>query len=166
MRLAYVLERYPELTQTFVEAELRELARTGHEPEVLALQPGDGAALAEAAFGPIYPARGAARVAALARTLARSPREAAAFVRGGEEARGRGPADGGGGGEARGRGPAYAGGDRAAGAAPPSPAAVARAAADRWPPDNRRTRGLARIAAWHRAAARADHLHAHFATEA
>jgi hypothetical protein len=31
VKVAYVLERYPELTQTFVEAELRELRRTGHE---------------------------------------------------------------------------------------------------------------------------------------
>jgi glycosyltransferase involved in cell wall biosynthesis len=139
VRLAYVLERYPELTQTFVEDELRELARTGHEPEVLALQPGDGAALADAAFDPIHPARGAARVAALARTLARSPREGAAFVRGGGEP---------------------------GGGTPSSPAAVARSAAGRWPPDSRRTRGLARIAAWRKAAARAEHLHAHFATEA
>ena len=124
MRLAYVLERYPELTQTFVEAELGELARTGHEPEVLALAPGAGADLAEAAFEPAYPPPGAARLAALAGALARSPREAAAFLGG------------------------------------------ALAPAGRWPPDHRRLRGLARIAAWRAAAARADHLHAHFAQEA
>lgn len=82
MRLAYVLERYPELTQTFVEAELRELARAGDEVDVLALQPGDGAGLAEPAFEAAYPARGAARAVALARAAAASPRAAAAFLRG------------------------------------------------------------------------------------
>jgi colanic acid/amylovoran biosynthesis glycosyltransferase len=35
-----------------------------------------------------------------------------------------------------------------------------------WPPDGRRLRGLARIAAWREPARRAEHLHAHFATEA
>jgi glycosyltransferase involved in cell wall biosynthesis len=117
VRLAYVLERYPELTQTFVEAELRELARAGDEPEVLALQPGDGAKLAEPSFEPRYPPRGAARVAAFLRSMAASPRAAASV-------------------------------------------------SERWPPDGRRARGLARVAGWRGAAHRADHLHAHFATEA
>ena len=40
MRLAYVLERYPELSQTFVEDELRELVRAGDGVEVLALRAG------------------------------------------------------------------------------------------------------------------------------
>jgi colanic acid/amylovoran biosynthesis glycosyltransferase len=135
VRLAYVLERYPELTQTFVEAELRELARGGDELEVLALEPGGGAALAEAGFDPAYPPRGAARMAALGRAVAAHPREAAAFVRG-------------------------------TGAAPRSSAAVAASVATRWPPGGRRARGLARVAAWLAPAARARHLHAHFAQEA
>ena len=147
MRLAYVLERYPELTQTFVEAELRELARGGDELEVLALQAGDGAELADTAFEPRYPARGAARVAALGRAAAGKPRVAAAFVRGGR---------------ASGAGAAFA-----TGAIPAACAASrAGAVAAHWPPDGRRLRGLARVAGWRGAAARADHLHAHFATEA
>ena len=122
MRLAYVLERYPELTQTFVEAELTELARAGDEVDVLALQPGDGADLADAASDPAYPPRGAARAGALTRAAAGSPRAARAFLRG--------------------------------------------KIAPAWPPDRRRLRGLARVAGWRAAALRADHLHAHFATEA
>jgi colanic acid/amylovoran biosynthesis glycosyltransferase len=129
VRLAYVLERYPELTQTFVEAELRELARAGDAVDVLALGPGDGAELAEPRFEPRYPPRGAARVAALAETLARGRRGAAAFLR-----------------------------RRAA--------STAGAVADRWPPDGARLRGVARVSGWRGAAAEADHLHAHFATEA
>ena len=124
MRLAYVLDRYPELTQTFVEAELRELARAGDEVEVLALEPGAGAELADAAFEAAHPPPGAARVAAVARLAARKPREAAAFARG------------------------------------------AHPVASRWPPDGRRARGLARVAGWLPAAARAQHVHAHFAQEA
>lgn len=120
MRLAYVLERYPELSQTFVEAELRELARGGEPPEVLALQAGDGAELAEPRFEPAYPPRGAARLAALAGAAARSPGVAAGFL----------------------------------------------TRSSHWPPDGRRLRGLARVAGWRAAAARADHLHAHFASEA
>jgi glycosyltransferase involved in cell wall biosynthesis len=131
MRLAYVLERYPELSQTFVEAELRELAREGQPPDVLALQPGDGAELAEPRFEATYPPRGWRRLAALAGAAARSPRPAATFVTG------------------RGR-----------------EAGSAGDLSSRWPPDGRRMRGLARVARWRAAAARADHLHAHFASEA
>jgi colanic acid/amylovoran biosynthesis glycosyltransferase len=115
-RIAYVLERYPELSQTFVEDELRELARTGARPDVLALAPGTGAEMADARFEPIYPPRGGHRVVAAARLAARRPAELAS---GGA-----------------------------------------------WPPDGRRLRGLARIAGWRAAARRAEHLHAHFATEA
>jgi colanic acid/amylovoran biosynthesis glycosyltransferase len=123
VRLAYVLERYPELTQTFVEAELREVARAGDQVEVLALQPGDGAELADPGFEAAYPPRGATRLRALGPVLLRDAREAGAFMRG---------------------------------------SGVAR----HWPPDGRRARGLARVAAWRVAAAGADHLHAHFASEA
>jgi len=110
MRLAYVLERYPELSQTFVEDELRALP---DEVSVLALQPGDHAELADPRFEPVYPPGPAARIAALARR----------------------------------------------------PAAI-RLSSDHWPSDGRRLRGAARIAAWLAHARAADHLHAHFATEA
>jgi len=62
MRLTYVLERYPELSQTFVEDELRALP---DEVTVLALQA--GSTLAEAQFEAVYPPGPAARLAALAR---------------------------------------------------------------------------------------------------
>ena len=139
MRVAYVLERYPELTQTFVEAELGELARVGDEVDVLALQAGDGAEIAEATFAPAYPAPGAARVGALAAAAAANPRVAARFLLGGAAPRGGGV---------------------------PGAAAASRAVAPAWPPDGRRLRGLARAAGWRATAARARHLHAHFATEA
>ncbi|MFL5885988.1 MAG: glycosyltransferase family 4 protein [Thermoleophilaceae bacterium] len=115
-RIAYVLERYPELSQTFVEDELRELARIGDEPHVLALAPGAGAALAEPHFAPLYPPRGGRRLAPAMRLALARPNE------------------------------------------------LARRGA--WPSDRRHLRGLARIAAWRAVARRADHLHAHFATEA
>lgn len=67
MRVAYVLERYPELSQTFVEAELREVRRQGDDPRVLALGPGPSADLADPAFDPHHPPRGAARFAAFAK---------------------------------------------------------------------------------------------------
>ena len=80
MRLAYVLERYPELSQTFVEDELRELVRAGDGVEVLALEPGSRTELSDARFQPAYPRRGAARLAALAELAARSPGGAAGFL--------------------------------------------------------------------------------------
>jgi colanic acid/amylovoran biosynthesis glycosyltransferase len=76
-RIAYVLERYPELSQTFVEDELRELARTGPTPEVLALQPGARAELADPQFNPIYPPRPSRRVRAAAEAALRNPAELA-----------------------------------------------------------------------------------------
>ena len=81
MRLAYVLERYPELTQTFVEAELRELKRLGDEVEVLALQRGDGAELADASLAVTYPAHGGARLRAAAGVAVRGPGPVSAFLR-------------------------------------------------------------------------------------
>jgi colanic acid/amylovoran biosynthesis glycosyltransferase len=107
MRLAYVLERYPELSQTFVEDELRALP---DEVTVLALQP--GATLAEAEFEAVYPPGAPARIAALAK----------------------------------------------------HPGLI-RLTKD-WPSDGRRLRGAARIAPWLASAGAADHIHAHFATEA
>lgn len=41
MRILYVLERYPELSQTFVSAEIRGLLELGAKVEVLALRRGD-----------------------------------------------------------------------------------------------------------------------------
>lgn len=144
MRLAYVLERYPELTQTFVEAELRELARAGDEVDVLALEPGEGAGLAEPSSEPAYPVRGAARVAALARAAAASPRASGRFLASGRDR----------------------GAERPPAEPPPAEPPPAGPIAPSWPPDGRRLRGLARVAGWRPAAAGARHLHAHFATEA
>ena len=112
MKVAYVLEQYPELSQTFVEAELREVRRQGDDPRVLALGPGQNAALADAGFTPRYPPPATRRLLA----LARHPRVARHDVP--------------------------------------------------WPSDGRRRRGAARIAAWAGHADAADHLHAHFASEA
>lgn len=112
MNVAYVLEQYPELSQTFVESELREVRRQGDDPLVLALAAGPSAGLADAAFAPHHPPRGAGRLAAL--TL--HPRAARHDLP--------------------------------------------------WPSDGRRLRGAARIAGWVDHARRADHLHAHFASEA
>lgn len=120
MRLAFVLERYPELSQTFVENELRELERAGDAVDVLALRPGDDRMLADPRFEAVYPPLGARRVGAFAALAAQHPVVAASFLRG------------------------------------PSG----------WPPDGRRLRGLARLAGWLSLAAGAQHLHAHFASEA
>ena len=38
LRLAYLLDHFPELTETFVSGEIRELLRTGHEVHVEALE--------------------------------------------------------------------------------------------------------------------------------
>jgi glycosyltransferase involved in cell wall biosynthesis len=114
-RVAYILEQYPELSQTFVETELREVRRQGDDPTVLALRPGPHGDLADPAFDPHHPPRGARRITAFARTATTHPR-------------------------ALRNGP--------------------------WPPDGRRARGIARIAPWLTHASEADHLHAHFASEA
>lgn len=112
MRVAYVLEQYPELSQTFVETELREVRRQGDDPSVLALGRGPDARFADPAFDPSYPPGALRRVGALARR----------------------------------------------------PGAVRHDVP--WPSDGRRLRGAARIAAWVAPAGDADHLHAHFASEA
>ena len=80
MRLAYVLERYPELSQTFVEDELRELERGGDGVEVLALEPGSRPELSDARFQPAYPPRGTERLAAVAELAARRPGDVARFL--------------------------------------------------------------------------------------
>jgi glycosyltransferase involved in cell wall biosynthesis len=51
MKVAYVLEEYPELSQTFVETEMRAVG----DVTVLALRPGSMAALADPRFTPHYP---------------------------------------------------------------------------------------------------------------
>jgi colanic acid/amylovoran biosynthesis glycosyltransferase len=113
VNVAYVLEQYPELSQTFVEAELREVRRQGDDPRVLALARGPNATLADAGFQAHHPPRGAAsRIAALARHPGARRRDVP------------------------------------------------------WPSDGKRLRGAARIAAWVDEARAADHLHAHFASEA
>ena len=66
MKVAYVLEEYPELSQTFVEAELREVRDQGDDPRVLALRPGSQERLAEADFSPSYPLGGLRRIRAFA----------------------------------------------------------------------------------------------------
>ncbi len=81
MRLAYVLERYPELSQTFVEDELRELKRQGDEIEVMALQPGEHAELTEPAFEARSPQSAVRRLAALTAFSARHAGFVAAYAR-------------------------------------------------------------------------------------
>lgn len=112
MRVAYVLEEYPELSQTFVESELREVRRQGDDPTVFALASGPSAELADPAFDPRRPPPAARRLAALLRHPG-----------------------------------------------------IARHGVP-WPSDGRVLRGAARIAAWIDQARGADHLHAHFASEA
>jgi glycosyltransferase involved in cell wall biosynthesis len=80
MRLAYVLERYPELSQTFVEDELRELERAGDGVELLALEPGSRPELSDARFEAAYPPRGTERLAAFAELAARSPGHVAGYL--------------------------------------------------------------------------------------
>jgi glycosyltransferase involved in cell wall biosynthesis len=70
--LLYVLERYPELSQTFVEGELRELGRLGVSTRVVALAPGRSTGEPSAA-AVRYPAPWPERVRAAARRPAVAP---------------------------------------------------------------------------------------------
>jgi colanic acid/amylovoran biosynthesis glycosyltransferase len=79
--VAYVLERYPELSQTFVEDELVALSQAGTKPRVLALQAGDFQDLAEARFRASYPAAPARRLVAAATVMLRRPRAALGYLR-------------------------------------------------------------------------------------
>jgi glycosyltransferase involved in cell wall biosynthesis len=90
LRVGYVLERYPELSQTFVEDELRALARQGTVPEVMALKRGAHAELTAAGFHARYPPGKAARLAALSELAARKPWRVANHLR----SPGRWPSDG------------------------------------------------------------------------
>lgn len=79
----YVLERYPELSQTFVEGEIRELVAAGVPVEVLALAPGRTAPGQDPpAARPHYAGAAApvARVRAAASVAAREPGAVAAFL--------------------------------------------------------------------------------------
>jgi glycosyltransferase involved in cell wall biosynthesis len=73
MHAAYVLEEYPELSQTFVECEMREHKRAGHKVDVFALGPGTAAGLAKPDFVPLYPPKEAARVLAAGAVALRNP---------------------------------------------------------------------------------------------
>ena len=121
MKLLYIVERYPELSQTFVAAEIRGLLELGVEVEVAALQQGVGG---EAPASSSYPddLSSVSRISAAAWATLRSP------------------------------------------------AAISRQLTRErnWPPPNAtaKLRGLTRIAPWIEAARSADHIHAHFATEA
>jgi colanic acid/amylovoran biosynthesis glycosyltransferase len=72
VRVAYVLEEYPELSQTFVETEMRAVQA---DVDVFALRPGPAAALADPRFTPSYPPGAAARLAALLRARPPLPRD-------------------------------------------------------------------------------------------
>ncbi len=121
MRLLYVLERYPELSQTFVEQEIAALTELGMQITVAAISPGTGA---DATVAVSYMERSGLlrRVTASAALAASSP--AAVLTQ------------------------------------------LTREQA--WPPPGgvHRIRGLLRLAPFAALAARADHVHAHFATEA
>lgn len=120
-RVLYVLERYPELSQTFVAREIEAVQRAGVAVEVVALTRGAGDSMpapatwaSETGF--------AARLSATATMASRSP----------------------------------------------SATAHQLIAERSWPPPDatRRIRGLTRLAPLRPAAIAADHIHAHFATEA
>jgi len=78
----YVLERYPELSQTFVEGELRELGRRGLSARVLADRRGRADAHQPPSTAAHYlgERHGLARVLDAAAPLSRRPRRAGAFL--------------------------------------------------------------------------------------
>lgn len=121
MKILYVLERYPELSQTFVSAEIRGLIELGCEVEVVALSSGQGG---EAPVEAVY-ASGASPTKRIGSAIL------TALLR---------------------------------------PSAAWRQLIDErsWPPPaaTGKLRGFARIAPWVALARTADHVHAHFATEA
>lgn len=121
MRLLYVLERYPELSQTFVEQEIAALADLGMQITVAAISPGTGAE-ASVAVSYMEGCGAMRRVAASVAVVASNP--AAVLTQ------------------------------------------LTREPA--WPPPggSHRFRGLLRLAPLAAVARRADHVHAHFATEA
>jgi len=84
--ILYVLERYPELSQTFVEGEIRALRDSGTRVEVAAIRPGFTPAGSEppAAAHVNYPRDNgiARRAIAAAGTTTASPREVGAYLAG------------------------------------------------------------------------------------
>lgn len=76
--IAYVLERYPELSQTFVDGEIRELVAAGRRVRVLAIAPGASGAEDAAVDVDYPPAHGPRdRLAAAAQAAVRAPGPAA-----------------------------------------------------------------------------------------
>lgn len=75
-RVLYVLERYPELSQTFVHGEIAALRAIGWQVDVVALQPGSSGGAEQPAARPVYAGDAGAgeRLAALARLGTSRPR--------------------------------------------------------------------------------------------
>ncbi len=85
LRVLYLLHRYPQLSQTFVRNEIVALRRRGVVVDVLTVQPGDTADVADGWAGPVDPfpraGYGARRgVAALASWSVRHPARVARFA--------------------------------------------------------------------------------------
>jgi len=85
LRVLYLLHRYPQLSQTFVRNEIVALRRAGVVVDVLTVQPGDTADVADGWAGPVDPfpraGYGARRgVAALASWSVRHPARVARFA--------------------------------------------------------------------------------------
>lgn len=121
MRLLYILERWPELSQTFVAQEIAALESLGCQVEVACVSSGDGppSTIRSTSFADLSLTT---RLSAASAQIIRAPGSAIRQITS----------------------------ERA------------------WPPPGGRqkTRGLLRLAPFRTAAARADHIHAHFATEA
>jgi len=81
-RVLYVLERHPELSQTFVHGEIAALRKMGWPVDVVALQPGSSGGDEPPARRPVYAgdARAGARLAALVRLGASRPRALARYA--------------------------------------------------------------------------------------
>lgn len=81
-RVLYVLERHPELSQTFVHGELAALRAMGWQVDVVALQPGVSGGVEPAAARPVYAADADARerLTALARLGGSRPRSLARYL--------------------------------------------------------------------------------------
>ncbi len=121
MKLLYVLERWPELSQTFVAEEISALVEMGSEVEVVCVEGGDGpeSVVHSKQFSDAAPAE---RLKAASIQISTAPK-----------------------------------------------ATLQQLFTERaWPPPGgqKRMRGMLRLAPFREAAKRADHIHAHFATEA
>jgi glycosyltransferase involved in cell wall biosynthesis len=80
-RLIYVIDRFPELSETFIAGEIRELRRTGDDVRVYARARGDGHDTAERATPVRYRPNRGRRAAAVAATAVRAPRGTLRAVR-------------------------------------------------------------------------------------